>query len=98
MFVLRIREVFPDVPVTECHPKALLNAIARDSWDVFARDFAITATPSNEHIRDAIVAAVAARESFSGTWTHDLSDMRLPGEQDPRTYWLAPVHYYWPEV
>ena len=98
MFVQRVREIYPAVPVTECHPKALLKAIAGNSWNVFAGRFLVDASPSSEHARDAIVAAVAARESFEGRWTNDLAAIRLPGEQDPENYWLAPVHYYWPET
>jgi predicted nuclease with RNAse H fold len=98
MFVQRVREIYPAVPVTESHPKALVKAVAGSSWDVFAGRFGVRISPSDEHARDAIVAAVAAREGFEGRWTHDLGEDRLPGEQDPKSYWLAPVHYYWPEA
>ena len=98
MFVLRLREAFPGVPVTETHPKALLKAVAENSWQVFSTRFRVSATPPDEHTRDAIVAAVAAREGFEGRWLHDLADTRLPSEQDPKTSWLAPIHYYWPET
>jgi predicted nuclease with RNAse H fold len=98
MFVQRVRETFPGVPVTESHPKALLKATASNSWDVFSARFHVSTTPPNDHARDAIVGAVAAREAFEGRWTHDLGDTRLPGEQNPKNYWLAPVHYYWPET
>ena len=98
MFVQRMRELFPAVPVTESHPKALLKAIAGDRWDTFAERFQVVSVPSDEHTRDAVVAAVAAREGFEGRWTHDLGSTRLAGEQDPMNYWLAPVHYFWPEA
>jgi len=98
MFVQRMREIYAAVPVTESHPKALLKAVAENSWDIFAARFHVKATPPNEHTRDAIVAAVVAREAFEGRWTHDLADTRLSGEQDPKNYWLAPIHYYWPET
>lgn len=98
MFVQRVRESFPAVPVTESHPKALLKATAENRWEVFAARFCVNAIPANEHARDAIVAAVAAREGFEGRWTHDLGATRLAGEQNPLSYWLAPVHYYWPET
>ena len=98
IFVQRIREIYPAVPVTESHPKALLKAMADDSWTTFSARFHVNINPANEHARDAIIAAVAAREAFEGRWTHDLSERRLPSEQDPKLYWLAPVHYYWPET
>jgi len=99
MFVQRIREVFREVPVTESHPKALFKALAKDNWNNFSKKYQLAiANPPNDHERDAIIAAVAAREGFLGRWTHDLASTRLPSEQDPMAYWLSPVHYFWPEV
>ncbi|MBN8453933.1 DUF429 domain-containing protein [Accumulibacter sp.] len=98
MFVQRIREAYPAVPVTESHPTALLNALLGNDWATFAARFHVNAEPRNQHERDALIAAVAAREGFTGNWTHDLGQKRLAGEQDPARYWLAPVHYYWPEA
>jgi len=98
MFVFRMRELFPGVPVTESHPKALLKAISEDKWAKFAERFQLYDSPSDEHARDAVIGAVAAREAFEGRWTHDLGDSRLVGELDPNLYWLAPVHYFWPEM
>jgi predicted nuclease with RNAse H fold len=97
MFVQRMRELYAGVPVTESHPKTLLKAVATGSWKRFSGQHRLAAKPPTEHTRDALIAAVSARESFMCRWTHDLSATRLPGEQDPMAYWLAPVHYYWPE-
>ncbi|MES1976707.1 MAG: hypothetical protein V4451_01640 [Pseudomonadota bacterium] len=97
MFVHRLRSIYPSVPITETHPKAILKAIFNDDWLVFTSKFQIDTPPVNEHCRDALIGAVAARESSQGRWTHDLALTRLPSEQDPLSYWLAPVHYYWPE-
>ena len=72
--------------------------VAENCWDIFAARFHAKATPSDEHTRDAMVCAVAAKEGLEGRWTHDLSATRLAAEQDPNSYWLAPVHYYWPET
>jgi predicted nuclease with RNAse H fold len=94
MFVHRLREKFPKVPVTEAHPKAV--AIALGGWNspkvLALRDFVI----AGEHERDAYLAAMAAREGFSGRWTRDLSLNRSHSEQNPSAYWLAPIHYFWP--
>jgi hypothetical protein len=98
MFVARIREHFPHVPVTECHPKALLRILTKGSWAEFAAQYSITVSPNDENIRDALIAAIAARETFSGRWGRDLAQMRASSEQDPSTYWLSPVHYGWPDV
>ena len=97
MFVQRMREIFPAVPVTESHPKVLLSVLAHGDWDAFADRFGLNkATGAGDDMRDALIAAVSAREGFQGRWSNDLSLNRLASEQDPSSYWLAPVHYYWP--
>jgi len=98
MFVQRLRECYPNVQVTEAHPKALFKLLAKNRWKTFAECFAIAvAQPDAEDERDAIISAVAAREGFDGRWKNDLSTRRDDCEQDPKCYWLAPVHYFWPE-
>lgn len=98
MFVQRLRELFPGVGVTESHPKAVLAAMKVESDSAFFRHFAVRRerVDHSEHERDAIVSAVAAREGFEGRWLNDLSVRRGESEQDPSTFWLAPVHYFWP--
>lgn len=98
MFVLRARELFPGVNVTEAHPKALLRALGRGKWDGYfkALEAVVTLDAKRDHQRDAVVSAVAAREGFEGRWTRDLTLDRYPSEQDPSSHWLGPVHHYWP--
>jgi predicted nuclease with RNAse H fold len=98
MFVQRLRDIHPAVPVTESHPKALLKAVTQGDWRAFASRFGLTIAAANDHERDALIAAISAREGFCGRWPHDLSIRRLPAEQDPRNHWLGPVHYFWPET
>lgn len=103
MFAEQARQRFPNVPITEVHPKVLIlsNNCELDldiEWRRFCSLFRIRPKASdvlNEHERDAVVAAVAAREGFQGRWTNDLSRSRNDNEQDPTTYWLAPIHYFW---
>jgi predicted nuclease with RNAse H fold len=99
MFVQRVRQLFPDVGVTETHPKALWIALKMDNWGTFSRQFLVNVTMQDvkEHERDAIISAVAAREGFEGRWLKDLSTDRHPSEQDPSQFWLAPIHYFWPD-
>jgi len=97
MFIYCLRAVFPTVPVTESHPKAVLKVVAKGSWATFSESYGLQVTPTTEHARDALIAAVGAREGFEERWTDDLAKTRLTGEQDPSSYWLGPVHYYWPE-
>jgi predicted nuclease with RNAse H fold len=95
MFVSRLREKFPGVRVTEAHPKAV--AIALGGWNGPAISKLGSIVATGEHERDATLAAIAAREGFEGRWTKDISLERHPSEQDPKSYWLAPVSYFWPE-
>jgi predicted nuclease with RNAse H fold len=98
MFVVRIRELFPGVNVTETHPKSVLVALGRKTWSNYfgALPTDVTLDGQPDHQRDAVISAVAAREGFEGRWKNDLSDHRYPSEQDPSNHWLAPVHYFWP--
>lgn len=94
MFVSRLRERFAGVPVTEAHPKA--TAIALGGWEGHAvKNLGLVASAS-EHERDAIFAAIAAREGFEGRWKRNLATDRDPSEQNPEDYWLGPVSYFWP--
>ncbi|MYA60909.1 MAG: hypothetical protein F4X40_10255 [Chloroflexi bacterium] len=92
----QMRVTVPGVPITEAHPKALLLALGLDGAS-FARRFGIRQAWSDDHQRDAAIAAVCAREGFSRNWTVDLATDRHELEQDPHSYWLAPVFYFWPE-
>ena len=97
MFVHRLRQSFPGVNVTEAHPKAVLVALGMEDWSSFSHRFSVTPGSKNEHERDAVISAVAAREGFERRWLNDLSTSRDVSEQDPSSYWLAPIHYFWPE-
>ena len=92
----RMREAIIGVPITESHPKALLRALKLDDA-AFAKCFGIQSTWQDEHQRDAAIAAVCVREGVQGRWQVDLAEGRYRVEQDPKSYWLAPVSYYWPE-
>ena len=91
-----MRQEYPNIPITETHPKALLIAMKCGGRE-FLRKYGISPNWNNEHERDAAIGAVSAREGFEGRWTIDLSKRRYESEQDPQIYWLAPVAYFWPE-
>lgn len=97
MLALQIREEYPDTRITEMHPKALLRALGIDGPG-FAERFKIPTKWRNEHERDAAIGAVCAREGFEGRWLFDLARHRHKSEQDPSSYCLAPMHYFWPEA
>ena len=96
LVALLMREKFSHVEITESHPKALLQWLNLDDA-IFAGQFGIENTWGDEHQRDAAVAAVCAREGFQSNWV-DLASDRNQFEQDPKSYWLKPVHYWWPEL
>ena len=99
MLAIRLREKYPSLPVTEAHPKALLKALNLDpqNWSEIAKKFDLKALERNdENERDAVLAAVAAREGSEGKWPKDLTRERLPSEQDPGAVPWGPVHYWWP--
>ena len=87
MLAWRIREKFPGTRITETHPKAAIHAYE------FPPEF----FNYDEHERDAAIGAMCAKEGFEARWTVDLAQDRHKSEQDPFSYWLAPIHYYWPE-
>ena len=94
MLALRIREKFPDTRITESHPKAVIHTevVLR-----ICKSDPVFSNYVNEYERDARIAAVCAREGFEERWTIDLANDRYRSEQDPFSYWLVPVHYFWPE-
>ena len=96
LLAYRVRQKFASTMITEAHPKALLQALEVDCLG-FAEHYGIPVNWNNEHERDAAVGAVCAREGFMGRWPTDLALQRHPSEQDPRSYWLAPMCYFWPE-
>ncbi len=101
MFAVELRRRFPELPITEAHPGLFLRARfpsvdERQRFDELKRHFGIqTASEISDHERDAVIAALAAREGFTKNWPCDLASKRRPEEQDPATYWLAPMHYWW---
>ncbi len=110
MLAIRLRENSLTRRITEAHPKALLRAVSLveseddKQWIKVAEKFGlIGARPQEDkdqdHKRDALLAAVAAREGLAGRWTRDLALCeRLNGEQDPAAVPWGPVHYWWPDV
>lgn len=102
-----LRQRWRELPITESHPKALLKAIwphaqkGAPPWDKIAKRFELKGAPlesGHEHERDALLAAVAAREGYRRKWTVDLARERSPFEQDPASLPWGPVSYWWPST
>jgi hypothetical protein len=103
MLAIHLRERFRSLPITEAHPKALLWALDlnddTNNWPKLAERFGLKGDPPvTEHQRDALLAAVAAREGFLKRWPNDLATDRFPEEQDPAKIPHAPIVYWWPDV
>jgi hypothetical protein len=98
MLAAMARNGRPKLPITEAHPKALLMALRVKRWPKIKDKFALKGPkPPSEDERDAVLAAVAAREGFTGKWKTDLSVNRLPSEQDSAKLYFGRVHYWWPD-
>jgi hypothetical protein len=101
MFAVRLRERYHGVLITEAHPKAVLRFLRLpldlDKWDEVQKHFKLTGgAPSSEHERDAVLAAVAAREGMTGVWSRDLSVDRCTSELDPKRMLFGEVSHFWP--
>ena len=96
MLAVRARENSPKLPITEAHPKALLKALKLRSWNEISKAFSLQGSRPNEHERDAVLAAVAAREGFCGRWKIDLAQTRDAREQDTSKLAFGNVNYWWP--
>ena len=100
LFAAELRQRFPNLRVTEAHPKLLLHALGEE-FEAVAQDFRLKVDPQimredNDDRRDAILAALAAREGFSGNWARDLAGLPpMDGEQIPSGRQLTPVNYWW---
>jgi hypothetical protein len=99
---IRLRERFRSLPITEAHPKALLRALnLPNSWLKLAERFGLegdSPEPATEHERDALLAAIAAREGFLKRWPRNLASDRFPPEQDPANVLASPIVYWWPDI
>lgn len=99
LIVSRMRQEISQLPVTECHPKVLLEVLDKQPRQRLLENVNKLSEIDgvSEHARDAVVASIAAREGFSKNWPTDLAEDRLPSEQNPKSHWIGPVHYFWPE-
>lgn len=98
LFAMKIREKYPEVNVTESHPKALMKALSLDSDIAISRMFGLRGRWANEDERDAVIAATCARMGFTLQWTVDLAAEREEHELNPKKMWFGPLNYWWPNI
>ena len=84
MFAQRIRERFPDVGITETHPKAVWKALDVKSWDGFVNLFSLSMEiRAQEHERDAVISAVAARKGLNKGGLTISAVVAIPANRTP---------------
>lgn len=99
------RDDDPSVRITETHPKALLKAMGLISdkryssadWRAIVDKFQLSGNepPTFDEV-DALVAAVCAREFYTGKWTQNLSTMPISHyEIEPSAMFFGSVDYGW---
>ncbi len=104
--LIAARARFPDVLITETHPKVLCWCLTAQKHDypgvdaamdnALCRAVGMPVTSATEHEWDAAVSAFAALEGYMGRWQRDLH--ALPEEEGERL--IKPcghTHYFWPE-
>ena len=84
MFAVELRRRFSELPITEAHPGLFLRARCL-SFDQLKRHYGIHADPRiTNHERDAVIAALAAREGFTGNMAARPRAQSAPGGTRPR--------------
>jgi predicted nuclease with RNAse H fold len=97
LIVAELRKEFPVLKVTESNPKVQIQILGDGKVQRYFSAIDPEYKVASEHERDALVAAIAAREGFSNRWRVDLAKDRYEFEQDPESHWVGPVHYFWHE-
>ena len=101
---LRLRELWPDVVLTETHPKVLWAHLdtgfdypRNPRTDVGAVGWLERATGTaleveNEHEFDAALSAWAAIQGYEGAWTRDLALERASEQTGDNVRLVSPTH------
>lgn len=104
--LIAARARFPDVLITETHPKVLCWCLTAQKHGYPGHDGAmdralggilgIPVTSATEHEWDAVVSAFAALEGYVGRWQRDLHALPA-GEGERLIRPCGDTHYFWPE-
>ncbi|WP_366872916.1 hypothetical protein [uncultured Brevundimonas sp.] len=106
---VRLRELWPNLFLTETHPKVLWEHLAGGIpyprqptlshpgvvWLTEALEAEIH--PANEHEFDALLSGWAADRACRGMWKLDLATIQARNQRSPNVSLVEDVHYYWPE-
>ena len=104
--LLALRSIFPNIIVTETHPKVLYKVLSGRKYDFVAnkpamlellsRSYGVSADCGNDHEWDALISAVVAFHAASGSWARDLHQIDV----DRGSRLVKPcgdTSYFWPE-
>ena len=106
---VRLRTLWPNLLLTETHPKVLWEQVAEG--EVYPREVsnshpailwlteALEAeiSPANEHEFDALLSGWAADRACRGMWKLDLTTIAAQGQKSPNVSLVDDVDYFWPE-
>lgn len=105
--VLPLLERWPNLVVSETHPKVLYYALSGKKYDWKEDRSGMTDLLSSslgcslpelrtDHEWDALISAYAVWQGLAGSWTRDL--LELPLSPKSRLVWpLGKTQYFWPE-
>jgi len=104
---LALRGIFPDLKITETHPKVLYFCLTQATYDFdgarsemvrrLAGWIGLSCDVGSEHSWDALVSAYAAREWHGGKWAHDLHQLPArDGHEQLVPAHGSDAHYAWP--
>ena len=105
--LVAVRQAFPNVFVTETHPKMLYYAQHNERYDYngptisvmnkrLSQVLGVDVAPRNEHEWDAAISTLAVVNGLNGSWTRDLH--ALPTNPDERlVHPCGSTAYVWPK-
>lgn len=106
----RLRQVWPEIGLTETHPKVLWHSLNGSSYPrIWSEQGGLVVQEwlakaklkhceiSDDHQFDAALSAWAAYSGFSGAWVRDLFIETAEGQQAENVSLVPDVKYMWPE-
>ena len=106
---MRLKERWPDIMVTETHPKVLWNHITNSHYPKWKGNREIEfhkllsslgiqgSNLDNDHEFDAAISAWAALNAKTKKWSRDLVKLIAKNQKYQNLFPAGNVHYYWPE-
>lgn len=104
--LVALRKRFPNVFITETHPKVLYYAKFRERYDYgnanrahmdgqLSRLLGTTVAPKNDHEWDAAISVLPVIHGLQGSWTHDLHK-QATNRQERLIHPCGRTAYVWP--